>query len=419
MYTLSPKQIETIKESTAKINLWTGPVRSGKSFSSFIKWLEYIQHGPPIGDLVMCGKTQDSIKRNIVSPLCDLVGLDLRYYAGKREINLWGKKIELVGCNDSRAEEKIRGMTAAGIYMDEVTLLPQSFFMMALSRLSPDGSKLFGTSNPDSPYHWLKTEFIDQAEKKNVKNFVFDLEDNPSLSEQFKKDLKSQFSGLWYKRFIEGEWCLAEGTIYDFFDEKIHVIDLPPQNAKEYVIAVDYGTTNACAFGLFGYNNEAYPNVWLEDEYYWDSRKELRQKTDSEYAHDLKKFIGDKIVQAVIIDPSAASFKAECNYQSIDNIMDADNDVLNGIRFTSNMLGNGTFKITRKCQNMLKEMQTYVWDEASIKLGIDKPLKQNDHMCDVIRYGMQTYFRPIYEGGDSMDLSEYRRRKAEANMGWG
>jgi PBSX family phage terminase large subunit len=343
-----------------------------------LRFLDYILHGPK-GTLVAVGKTNSTLKRNFVDPLFEMLGIDVKFYAGKQEVVLYGRTIVLIGANDERAEGKIRGNTFAGAMVDEATLLPESFFVTLLARLSLPGAQVFLTTNPDSPFHWLKKNYIDRIDEIDLKLFSFNLEDNPSLTETFKNNLKREFRGLWYKRFIEGQWCLAEGVIYDFFDERIHCLDLSPTSSRYFVCGVDYGTTNPCAFTLVGYDPSAYPNLWVEDEYVWDSRERNRQKTDSEYAEDLKKFLANKNVKAVVIDPSAASFKVECTRQGIQNIMDANNDVLDGIRYTSKLLSNGTLKVCKKCKNLIKEIQTYSWDEKSLKLGEDRPLKQNDH----------------------------------------
>jgi PBSX family phage terminase large subunit len=321
----------------------------------------------------------------------------------------------LVGANDERAEGKIRGNTYCGAYVDEITLIPESFWMILLSRLSVEGAKLFGTTNPDSPFHWLKKNFLDKDDL-DLKVFKFKMEDNPSLDAAFKENLVRSFRGLWYKRFIEGEWVLAEGAVYDFFDEKLHCLDFAPTSCKYFCVGVDYGTTNPCAFSLIGYDPSNAPNLWVEDEYYWDSREKNRQKTDSEYAEDLKKFIGGRNVKAIYIDPSAASFKAELVKVGVQNVLDADNEVLDGIRFTSKLLSNGTLKVCKKCKNLIKEFQTYVWDESSIKKGEDKPLKVNDHGLDGLRYTLFTHFRPIYDHTAEMDVDAYRRWKSE--QGW-
>jgi len=342
----------------------------------------------------MCiiGKSGDSLKRNIISELARLLGAEMQYFSGNRELHLWGRVVHVIGANDDRAEGKIRGCTFAGALVDEGTTIPENFFKMLLSRLSVEGAKMFLTTNPDSPFHWLKTDYMDRHEELDLKRFKFVLDDNPSLTADYKNNLKMEYRGLWYRRFIDGDWVLAEGTIYDFFDEDIHCIPFPQSRGKYYVVGVDYGTVNPCAFGLFGYNPDKYPNMWKEKEYYWSSKKKLRQKTDEEYAQDLVQFCDGYNVKAVLIDPSAASFIAECRKQGIMNIMEANNDVLDGIRFYAQLLTTGALKICKQCKVTLQEMQTYVWDEKAALLGEEKPKKTNDHCMDADRYAAMFWF---------------------------
>jgi PBSX family phage terminase large subunit len=366
---------------------------------------------------MITGKTFEALKRNIINPMLDILGIDCKFY--DKKLHLWGKTIHVVGAADERAIGTIQGCTLCGAYCDEASLLPEYFFNMLTSRLTKGDAKLFVTTNPDSPYHWLKVNFLDNEKKKNenqVKSWHFTLDDNTALSENIKYQLKTLYTGLWYKRYIEGKWVLAEGTVYDFFDEKIHCIDICPSNAEYYVCGIDYGTTNPCAFSIIGFNPNNYPNIWLEEEYYWNSREKNRQKTDSEYAEDLKKFLYGKNIKAIILDPSAASFKAELFKSGFKDVVDARNDVLDGIRYLASMLSNGTFRIGKNCRNTIKEMCSYVWDEKSIKLGEDKPVKQFDHLLDSIRYVLYTWFKPLYDGVSSMDVEKYRRWKSE--QGW-
>lgn len=412
MLELSRLQKEFLNDSNARINVLVGAVRSGKTFVSLMRWLSYIQEAPQ-GNLVMIGRTATTIKHNIIDELCDFIGTDAKYYIGKNELNIWGRRIYLVGASDERAETKIRGSTFSGAYVDEGTLIPESFLTMLLSRLSIPDAKLFITTNTDSPFHWLKKNYLDRKEELNLKIWNFGLDDNPSLTEQFKHDLKLEYRGLWYKRYIDGDWCLAQGTIYDFFDESLHTIMYEPGRAREYLVGVDYGTTNPCAFILFGYNTEHYPNIWAEKEYYYDSSKHNRQKTDSEYAEDLKRFIEGYAIKGIYIDPSAASFKLECQRIDIRNIYDAENEVLDGIRFVGSLFNKGMLKICKSCPNLIKEMQSYVWDQKSKDRGKDEPLKANDHLCDASRYALFTRFGKILFTERRMtaqDIDELKRK---------
>ena len=338
----------------------------------------------------MITRTYDTFKRNLLPQLTRMIGADVRYYAGKREMVIFGKTIHIVGADDERAENKIRGPTFQGAYVDEATIIPESVFKMLISRCAMKGAKIFATTNPDSPYHWLKKDYLD--ENPDVKSWKFKLDDNPELTKDEKEYLRRQYKGIWFQRFIEGKWVQAEGAIYDFFDTSIHLIDHPPGPAEFYIAGVDYGTTNPCSFVLIGINRSRYPNMWVESVYYYDSRLKQRQKTDSEYAEDLAKFIEGKPIKAIYIDPSAASFKLELSKSGIQNLYDAENEVIDGIRLVSKFLSNGTLKICRDCQELIKEIQGYIWDPKSMKMGVDKPLKERDHACDALRYAIFTHF---------------------------
>lgn len=388
---LSNKQLESFNNSNARINIFEGPVRAGKSFIALIRWLEFCRNGPK-GPLIICGRTDKTIKRNIISPLQDLVGHAVQYSSGKGEVRMYDRLMYVVGANDDRAEAKIRGSEFAGALLDEVSLVPENFFKMLLSRLSIPNAQLFASTNPDSPYHWIKRDFIDREDELDLKVFSFHIRDNPSLEEKYIEDLSNEYQGLWHKRYILGEWVLADGAVYDFFDDKIHIISMPRSPATYYIVGVDYGTTNPCVFTLIGYNAGSYPNMWLEKEYYYDSKKELRQKSDYEYSLDMMEFIKEYNVKQIYIDPSAASFKQELKRNGIYNILDAKNDVIPGIRFQAQLLSNGTYKICSNCTESIKEYHNYLWDSKASERGEDKPLKQFDHSMDAQRYALYSHF---------------------------
>jgi PBSX family phage terminase large subunit len=384
-------QLKSLQQSDARINIFEGAVRAGKSFIALLRWLEFCRNGPT-GPLLLCGRTDKTIKRNLILPLQDLVGKQLSYSSGKGEVTLFNRLMYVVGANDERAEGKIRGSEFAGALIDEATLIPESFFKMLLSRLSVEGAQLFASTNPDSPYHWLKTDYIDRVNELNLKVFSFNIRDNPSLTERYIEDLSKEYQGLWFKRYIEGQWVLADGAVYDFFDEDRHVISMPQSVADYYIVGVDYGTTNPCVFTLIGYNPGGYPNIWLEKEYYFDSKKDLRQKSDYEYTKDLQEFIRGYNVKRIYIDPSAASFRQELRRNGVNNVCDAINDVIPGIRFVGQLLTMGSYKICMNCTESLKEFNNYLWDSKASQRGEDKPIKMNDHSMDAQRYALYTHF---------------------------
>jgi len=363
---ISPKQRQSLNDSDAKINIWEGAVRSGKTYISLWRFLKELIHGPE-GEYVLICRTYDSFKRNILPLLCEMIGTDAEYYKGNRELVIWGKTIHIVGADDERAEAKIRGPTFSGAYVDEITIIPESVWIMLISRCAMRGAKIFGTTNPDSPYHWLKRNYLN-GNNPDVKSWQFTLEDNPEISTDDKNYLKRQYSGLWYQRFIEGKWVQAERSIYDFFDPSLHLLDYVPDYASSYILGVDYGTTNPCAFVLIGENRNKFPRLWIQAEYYYDSKVHQRQKTDTEYAEDLKRFIANIPVKAIYLDPSAVSFRLELLKQGVSNLYEAKNEVIDGIRFVSQLLSNGTLKISKACKNLIHEIQSYVWDEGACLL---------------------------------------------------
>lgn len=404
----SLKQIKSFKESDAKINIWEGAVRSGKTYISLWRFITELAEGPE-GEYCIIARTYDSFKRNILPELMTMIGGDAQYFKGNRELNIFGKTIHIVGADDERAESKIRGPTFSGAYVDEITIIPESVFKMLISRCAMRGAKIFGTTNPDSPYHWLKRDYLES--NPDVKSWQFTLDDNPELSQKDRDYLKRQYKGLWYQRFIEGRWVQAEGSIYDMFDSVYHVIDNAPSYTAEYIVGVDYGTTNPCSFVLIGIDRDKFPNLWVEEVYYYDSKKHQRQKTDTEYAWDLKRFIGNRNIKAIYIDPSAASFRLECQKQNVQNLYEAKNEVNDGIRFVSKLLNNGTLKILRNCTPLIEEFQSYVWDDKAALRGEDKPKKENDHALDALRYGLYTHlFNKDQARMSAQELDENYRR---------
>jgi len=394
---LGETSYRSIVDSDARMNIWEGSVRSGKTIASILRWIEFVQKAPTGGVLMMVAKTSKTLHRNILSIIIDMVGpKNARFNRGTGAFYLYGKEIDTIGALDERSQEKIRGATIVGCYGDELSLWPESFFKMMLSRLSVKGAKLFGTTNPDSPYHWLKVDIIDRASELDLKVFHFVLDDNPTLDPEYVKSLKAEYTGLWRKRFIDGLWVQASGAIWDCFDEDLHTKDVSVvldgggrTRFRNYITSADYGTNNPFAIGLFGYDGK--PPVYLVKEYYFDSVRRGKQKTDSEYADDYIKFIGDYHPSVNYIDPSAASFMAEMRKRGV-NTTPAKNDVLDGVRFVSQMLEQGKFIIDKSCKETICEVTGYVWDAKAQQRGEDKPLKVHDHACDMIRYGLFSHF---------------------------
>lgn len=380
------------------INILEGSVRSGKTVAMVPKWINYAITGP-LGLLLMTGVSKDTVYDNVLNDLFDTLGK--KHYTYNRQsgdlLIKWNdgqareRRVKVLGAKDEGSEKFLRGKTLAGAYCDELTLMPERFFKQLLNRLSVPGARLYGTTNPDAPFHYLYQEYITDEEKLKsglVKSIHFELDDNPNLSEEYKRNIRASYSGMWFARMILGQWVLAEGIIYDMFGESVLYDEIPKerQGNCRFFVAVDYGTTNPCVFLDVRDDGEI---IWIDREYYWDSKQQQRQKDDGEYCRDLLAFVGDEYPDAVIIDPSAASFKLVCLNAGL-RMMEADNEVNDGIRIVGMLMKSGKLRINRNCKNLIGEIQGYIWDEKAAKNGQEKPVKFRDHGCDALRYYCKT-----------------------------
>ncbi|MBR2453035.1 MAG: PBSX family phage terminase large subunit, partial [Clostridia bacterium] len=295
---------------------------------------------------------------------------------------LYGRKIYLEGVNDAGAESKIRGMTLQGAYCDEVTLFTEEFFGMLLSRLSEHGAKLFGTTNPDNPNHWFKVKYIDRRSELDFFLMEFLIDDNTFLDPVYVEELKKEYTGVFYKRFILGEWCSAEGLVYPMFDRDVHIVgEIPkPSGNEEYYISIDYGTLNPCSMGLWRLDDKSAVRI---KESYYSGKTQRMLLTDEEYYERLKNLAEGFPIKGVIIDPSAASFIATIRRHGEFSVRKADNSVLDGIRVTGTLLQSGKLLIHESCEDAIREFGSYSWDGESQE---DKVLKEFDHAMDDIRY---------------------------------
>ncbi|MFD7103102.1 PBSX family phage terminase large subunit [Streptomyces celluloflavus] len=387
---LSDKQLSSIRGATARINIWHGSVRSGKTIASLVCFLLMVRRAPASGLIVIVGRSLQTIERNCLDVLQDpaLFGdlaSEVRHTRGATTAVIMGRVVHLVGAADARAEGRLRGMTAALAYADEVTLLPAAFFRQLLARLSVPGAKLIGTTNPDSPRHWLRTDYLDRAGELDLAKFHFQLADNPSLSEAYVTALAAEFTGLWRRRMILGEWVVAEGAIYDAYNEQQHVVDeLPP--IRRHWLGVDYGTSNPFATVLLGLGDD--DRLYVVSEWRHDARAAHRQMTDAAYSRAVRDWLAEQRVEPewTFVDPSAASYSTQLWADGHPGVARAVNEVLDGIRSVSVALDSGLLRIHRSCAGLLAELPNYVWSEEAAARGEDKPLKKDDHSVDALRY---------------------------------
>jgi len=396
----SKEQFELICFSNSKINIAHGPVRSGKNFAENIRIYKYLIQEPKdniFSPIVFAGVSQNAVYRNILQDLFKLIGKNnYSYKENKGKGTVFGRDFYVFGFKDCDDFKALRGSTLGGALLTEGTLCHRNFFDELMARLSISGSKCFIDTNPDSPYHWLYQEFIinhDLKEQNILKEFPFNFDSNLSLDLEYKNSLKALYKegSLLYKRMIEGKWVLAEGIIYDNFDDSKNTIDKNklPKTYENLFIGIDYGTNNPCVFLLIGQKNDTY---YVISEYYYDSSKELKQKTDEEYAKDLLGFIEKLEIKKIFIDPSASSFIAELkNYPKLKRLIEkANNSVLSGIKKVSVLFNQKKIIISKSCVNLLKEIASYCWDTSAQAKGEDKPIKKWDHAPDALRYCLYT-----------------------------
>lgn len=385
---LSIKQIQSFNEANKRLNLWIGAVRSGKTYSSILKLIDVLKNGPP-GNGMIIGVNRDTIQRNVLLELYKFLGFPPPS-TKTTETKLYGRNIYFVGAHDEGAVRRIQGATLAFAYVDEAPCIPSPFWKMLLSRLSVQDAQLLATGNPEGPAHWLKKEYIDKASELNLAHWHFTLDDNPSLPKSYIEDLKKEYSGMWYKRYILGEWAVAHGLIYDSYDE-LNEYEKDMESANYYVVGIDYGTSNATAAVLCAVSPKRWPQIRVEKEYYYDSAKKGRSKTDAELADDIRDFIAYHNVSAIYVDPSAASLKLELRRKDLP-VLDANNDLLQGIKTVSKFIAHKNLVIHKGCRTLIECMQTYSWDPKAADRGEDYPLKKREHILDALRYACYTAF---------------------------
>ena len=371
-----------------------GSVRAGKTVVmslSYVRWAMIQFNGRNFG---MAGKTIGSLRRNVIRDLKRiLISEHYRVKDNQSENMLTVSKnghtnyFFLFGGTNEASQDLVQGITLAGFFFDEVALMPESFVAQATSRLSVEGSKAWFNCNPDSPYHWFKLQWIDELTKKKAIRIHFLMKDNPSLSKDTLERYDSMYSGVFYRRYILGEWAMADGLVYDNFDREKMVVDISKEPVWEKQwISIDYGTQNATVFKLWS----LFKGTWYNNaEYYYSGRETGRQKTDEQYIDDLEDFFFDNRLERrdvkLIVDPSAASFKKALRNRGF-GVVNANNNVLDGVRFMMTQMNQGKMKWTEASQHTIKEFGSYMWDKKAADRGEDAVVKEHDHCMDADRY---------------------------------
>ena len=368
-----------------------GAVRSGKTTCMSLSFIAWAFSRFNNRSFAICGRTVTALKRNVVNSLVAVLpslGFECEFKATHNyvDISCKGRKnrFYLFGGKDEASASLIQGITLAGVFLDEVALMPRSFVEQSMARCSINGSKFWFNCNPEHPYHWFYREWILKADEKNALYLHFTMDDNPSLSQEIKKRYRSLYSGVFYERFVLGKWCVAQGLVYPNFSEKRHIFaEAKTDGFSEYYLSCDYGTVNPMSVGLWGIKDGVYYRL---REFYYSSRERGAQKTDSEYYDELRalaEVVGIEKISAVVIDPSAASF-IECIRRNGEfRVIPADNDVLKGVSRVSELINSDKIKIHSSCADCIREFSLYSWDLNSIKETVKK---ENDHAMDDLRY---------------------------------
>lgn len=391
----SEKQKEVWRNTVQRRHRWNislGATRSGKTYLDYYKIPWRIRHASDDGLILLLGNTKGTLERNILEPMRQIWTSGLVGNIGSdNKVTLFGRECYALGADKVNQVSKLQGSGLAYCYGDEVTTWSENVFQMLKSRLDKPGACFDGTCNPDNPGHWFKG-FLDSD--ADIYQMLFTIDDNPFLEPSFVEALKQEYAGtVYYDRFILGRWALAEGLIYPMFRKEKHLTDEIPKAGRWY-ISIDYGTHNPFSAGLWCVANGKACRV---REYYYSGRETQAPKTDEEYHAELEKLAGDLPISTVIIDPSAASMIECIKRHRKFRVKPAINDVLPGIRRTATLLNTGRLLFSPSCKDSIREFETYSWDE---KKQEDRPIKENDHAMDDIRYFVNTVLQREFRGID-------------------
>lgn len=388
-----------------RINLLEGSVSSGKTWISLVLWAFWVGTMPRDKLYLMCAKSITTLKRNCLMLLEELVGSNnFTYSINAKEGNLFGRTVLLEGANDARSESKIRGLSLQGTYCDELTQFPEDFFTMLLSRLRIPGAKLIATTNPDRPTHWLKTKYIDRKNELNFLDMKFLIDDNTTLDPDYVRDVKKEYTGVFYERFIKGDWVAAEGAIYkDFADApKKYTFDAAPDDIAFCTLGMDFGGNgSAHAIVCTGYSR-GLQKIVVVDEYY---RKEVISPVQLE--RDTVDFVGrckskykitdmycDSAEQVLIkgIKGALAREKIPINVHNARK-----GAIIDRIRFTCLMMAAGRFFITKNCKHLAEAFSGAVWDGKKLDDTRLDDGSVNIDSLDAFEYSAEPYMNRILQ----------------------
>lgn len=406
-FNLTNKQKQFLFDKGKRLNFLSGSVRSGKTYVSLLKFGLWVAGQPLKHEFIMCGKTVTSLKRNCFGYLQDFFGENnFSYSMSTKTATLFGHIVYLEGANDERSENKIRGMTLAGAYCDEITLYPESFVQMLLSRLSIENAKLWATCNPDSPNHYIKTKYIDRVNELDINVWNFILTENEFLGKQYIENISKEYSGVFYNRFILGQWVRAEGIIYNLFANNTEDYILPDNfdfnKILGITIGVDFGGNgSATTFVCSGYTRFFKDIIILESERHTGELSP--EKLDKLYA-DFVKLCVDKYgkfaytyadsAEQILIRGLKNKASRECLKTNVLNARKMP--IKDRIALIVKLIGQGRFKVARHCKTVIKALQDAVWDSKHEDERLDDGTSDIDTL-DAMEYSIEPYYREILD----------------------
>lgn len=406
--TFSPKQEQALlllkSGGLKRLNIFEGSVRSGKTYISMIMWGLWVASSRKNAAYLMCGKTLGTLKRNVLEPMREIFGSCFSYSVPKKEGELFGRKIYLEGAANAQSEGKIRGMTLKGAYCDELTLFPEEFFVMLLSRLSESGAKLFATTNPDDPNHWVKRDYLDNK-AIDLLSLKFRLEDNIFLPKKYIEQLKNEFTGVFYQRFIMGDWVAAEGRIYENFSQK-NIISIGELREKTVqnpivhsVIGVDYGGSgSSSAFAHVGFD-AGFKNVYVLSEFYDNKNRSAESLIDS-----FKKFAAAEKAKYPTLTTAYCdsaeqlllkSFRAAVKIE-VKNAL--KKQIGTRINMLSRLISAGRFFVSNECPHTIDAIRSALWDDRDLHKNtrLDNGTTNIDSL-DALEYAFERFERQLFK----------------------
>lgn len=326
---------------------------------------------------ILAGYSLGNLERNVLSELRNKYGL--KFELNKHnEFELLGVKVCCFGHGKINDMDRIRGMTAFGAYINEGTTGAEKVVREILNRCSIEGSRVLMDTNPDSPEHYIKKDYIDKADNERIIEISFTLYDNSFLSNSYIKNIEAVTpSGVFFQRDIIGKWSTAEGAVYQDFDKEKHVIsEISSYEFIDYVAGIDWGYEHFGALCVFGITQTG-EFILLQAERtqhkeidYWASKLQ-----------EIKRKYGNIDIYA---DSARPEHVARCRREKL-RVHNADKAILAGIERVASLLKRDKLLIYDS-KDFLREVYSYVWDKKS---GL--PCKVSDDLMDAIRYAIYNY----------------------------